>query len=92
MSTPNRKPAKRNFSQALPTRKLVSHCLGCDKKAYFERSHAKDERKRLRRADPNEMPLSVYRCPDDDTRWHIGHDHLRHLDVVDYYNSLETGA
>jgi hypothetical protein len=89
MST--RRPSRRRTSeQTAPAHKLRAWCGNCEKWGFFERDHAKDERKRLRSLDRSaggDAPLSVYRCPTDSTRWHIGHDHQRASEAASYYTA-----
>lgn len=74
-------PSKRRTGdQVIPAHRLRLHCRPCDKWAYAEKSHAKDERRALRRtsaADGDDRPLDIYRCPTNPAQWHIGHNHLR---------------
>lgn len=86
MNTPQRPSKRRTGNQTTPAHRLRMPCHPCDKWAYSDKNHAKDERKRLRREDvPNWLPLSVYRCPANPAQWHIGHDYDRAEETRRYY-------
>lgn len=78
MQTPKRPSIRRTTTQTTPGHRHRGWCHSCEKKTYLERRDARDERKRLRHLEPaGAPPLSIYRCPADDTYWHIGHDYER---------------
>jgi hypothetical protein len=71
---------RRTAAQAIPAHRTRLHCRPCDKWAYADKSHAKDERRALRRdgrATGDTRPLDIYPCPANPAQWHIGHNHLR---------------
>lgn len=52
-------------------------CPQCEKRSHATRKQAKEHARLLRQQQRHDIVLNVYRCPVDDTRWHVGHGTLK---------------